>query len=176
MSFGSILGGVARVATGFVAGGPIGALTAAATLPSFSASKPSSTGARMGSVGGGVAGIAGQVAGSYLAGKLSGGSSCGCSSSSGRDPCTQQKYGGHVKAPEASFFGGCCPPGRVLRRRPWARDICARKARMNVANPRALRRAIRRARGFEKLAMSVLGFTRPHKPKGRPYFKKSRRR
>jgi hypothetical protein len=47
---------------------------------------------------------------------------------------------------------------------------------MNVTNPRALRRAIRRAHGFEKLAMKVLGFTRPHKPKGKPYFKRTVRR
>jgi len=43
--------------------------------------------------------------------------------------------------------------------------------RMNVTNPRALRRAIRRARGFEKMARKVLGFTSPRKPKGRSYFR-----
>jgi hypothetical protein len=48
--------------------------------------------------------------------------------------------------------------------------------RMNPCNPRALRRAIRRARGFEKLARRVMGFSSPHKPKGRVYFKAKRRR
>jgi len=42
---------------------------------------------------------------------------------------------------------------------------------MNPCNPRALRRAIRRARSFEKLARRVIGFASPHKPKGRIYFK-----
>lgn len=48
-----------------------------------------------------------------------------------------------------------------------------RRKRMNVCNPHALRRAIRRARGFEHLAMKVIGFSRPHKPKGHPYFKRT---
>lgn len=48
--------------------------------------------------------------------------------------------------------------------------------RMHVTNPKALRRAIRRAQGFEKLAMKVLSFTRPHgRPKGHPHFKRKRR-
>ena len=34
---------------------------------------------------------------------------------------------------------------------------------MNVSNPRALRRSIRRLRGFEKLARSVLHITSPRK-------------
>lgn len=50
------------------------------------------------------------------------------------------------------------------------------RRRMNVTNSKALRRAIRRARGFEKLARKVLGFSSPHKPKGRVYFKKSRKK
>jgi hypothetical protein len=52
----------------------------------------------------------------------------------------------------------------------------SRGRRMNVTNSKALRRAIRRARGFEKLARKVLGFSSPHKPKGRVYFKKSRKK
>jgi len=51
-----------------------------------------------------------------------------------------------------------------------------KRRRMNVTNPRALRRAIRRARGFEKLARKVLGFTTPRKPKGRPYFRAKAKR
>jgi hypothetical protein len=47
--------------------------------------------------------------------------------------------------------------------------------RMNITNPKALRRAIRRAHGFEKMARRVLGFTTPHKPKGRMYFRPKRR-
>lgn len=47
---------------------------------------------------------------------------------------------------------------------------------MNPCNPRALRRAIRRAHGFERLAKHVLGFSSPRKPKGHMYFKRKRKR
>lgn len=49
------------------------------------------------------------------------------------------------------------------------------RRRMNVANPKALRRAIRRAHGFAKLARKVLTFPISKPPKGRPLFKKARR-
>lgn len=50
-----------------------------------------------------------------------------------------------------------------------------RHRRMRVTNPKALRRAIRRATGFAHLAKKVLSFTerRPHR--GRAVFKKFRR-
>lgn len=47
--------------------------------------------------------------------------------------------------------------------------------RMNVGNARALRKAIRRGRGFAKLAKSVLSFVSARPPKGRAYFGKKRR-
>ena len=47
-----------------------------------------------------------------------------------------------------------------------------RNRRMRVTNPRALRRAIRRAHGFARLARKVLSFTSPHRPKGHAHFKK----
>lgn len=50
-----------------------------------------------------------------------------------------------------------------------------RGRRMHVTNVKALRRAIRRAHGFEKLARKVMGFSSPHKPKGRAYFKRKAR-
>lgn len=50
-----------------------------------------------------------------------------------------------------------------------------RSRRMNVTNPKALRRAIRRARGFAKLARKVLTFPISKPPKGRALFKKARR-
>jgi len=46
-----------------------------------------------------------------------------------------------------------------------------RHRRMRVTNVKALRRAIRRASGFARLARRVLRFTSPHPPKGRVYFK-----
>lgn len=47
---------------------------------------------------------------------------------------------------------------------------------MRVTNPKALRRAIRRANGFAKLARKVLHFTSPKAPKGRAIFKKRRKK
>jgi len=46
--------------------------------------------------------------------------------------------------------------GRIVRNR-----------RMNVANPRALRRSMRRVQGFEKLARRTISFTRRVKMKKR---------
>jgi hypothetical protein len=51
----------------------------------------------------------------------------------------------------------------------------ARRRRMNVCNPRALRRAIRRSQGFAKLAKRVLRFTSPRPPRGHAFFKSKRR-
>ncbi len=51
-----------------------------------------------------------------------------------------------------------------------------RRRRMRVTNPKALRRAIRRAEGFKRLALRVLAFTGPRKHKGRAYFKPRRRK
>lgn len=59
----------------------------------------------------------------------------------------------------------------------YNRDGSMRKRpRMNVTNPRALRRAIRRANGFAKLAKKVLRFTQVKPPKGRVTFKTGRKR
>lgn len=53
--------------------------------------------------------------------------------------------------------------------------IKKRHRRMNVTNVKALRRAGRRVKGFEKLARRFIGFAAPHKPKGRMYFKSRKR-
>ncbi len=47
--------------------------------------------------------------------------------------------------------GGCCPSGYHLTKDGSGR--CVRNRSMNVANPRALRRSLRRVAGFGKLAM-----------------------
>jgi hypothetical protein len=47
---------------------------------------------------------------------------------------------------------------------------------MRVTNPRALRRAIRRATGFARLARRVLHFVGPKAPRGRAVFKFKRRK
>ena len=164
------IGHIAAVGAQSIPG--VGMVEAAFASPARTSSfaLPSFPGGVIGEIGGAVAG---GIIQHYLPGG-GGANGCGCGSR-GRDPCTGQKMS-HQPAPKATLFGGCCPPGRVLRRKPFGRDVCIRKPRMNVANPHALRRAIRRARGFEKMARRVLGFTSPHKPKGRAYFKKGRRR
>lgn len=50
------------------------------------------------------------------------------------------------------------------------------RRRMNVANVKALRRAIRRAHGFAKLSRKVMTYPIVRPPKGRALFKKGRRR
>ncbi|MEE8609039.1 MAG: hypothetical protein V3S55_15655 [Nitrospiraceae bacterium] len=53
---------------------------------------------------------------------------------------------------------GCCPVGFHLEKS--GRGYCVRNRRMNIANPRALRRGMRRVSGFEKLAKRTISFTR----------------
>jgi len=59
-----------------------------------------------------------------------------------------------------AIAGGVCPAGyhpRKDRRLPFK---CVRNRRMNIANPRALRRGMRRVKGFEKLARRTISFTK----------------
>lgn len=60
---------------------------------------------------------------------------------------------------------GCCPSGFHLAKDGSGR--CVRNRRMNIANPRALRRSMRRVQGFEKLARRTITFTRRVKLKPR---------
>jgi len=62
--------------------------------------------------------------------------------------------------------GGVCPPSGYH----WAKDgsgRVVRNRRMNVCNPRALRRSMRRVQGFEKLAKRTIQFTRRTRMKKR---------
>lgn len=59
-------------------------------------------------------------------------------------------------APRA--MGGVCPSGYHPDKRTGTR--CVRNRRMNIANPRALRRSMRRVKGFEKLARKTISFTK----------------
>jgi hypothetical protein len=88
-------------------------------------------------------------------------------------------------------IGACAPGGRLLRGFRWNKSgyftkgggtsrwpeavqyhpkgtTCVKTRRMNVANPRALRRALRRAQGFSKLARRFVSVQRR--------FKKGKRR
>lgn len=73
--------------------------------------------------------------------------------------------GGGVFRPGAALPGGmpmtspgCCPSGFHMNKSTTSRGapagtVCVRNRSMNVANPRALRRSLRRVAGFGKLAM-----------------------
>jgi hypothetical protein len=52
---------------------------------------------------------------------------------------------------------------------------CVRSRRMNVANPKALRKGIRRMRGFAKLSRTVIRFVSPKPARGRAIGKTRRR-
>jgi len=60
---------------------------------------------------------------------------------------------------------GACPTGYHYAKDGSGRMV--RNRRMNVANPRALRRSMRRVQGFEKLAKRTIQFTRRVKMKKR---------
>lgn len=138
------------------------------TAPVQMAAMPSQASVGLGDIlKGAAAGAAGALGGSAIGGVINtftgalapsgGGSSCGCGSRNGRDPCTHQRIGSkNNPAPLATFFGGCCPPGRVLRRKPMGRDICIKQPKMNVFNPRALARADMRITGFVRRAAPIL--------------------
>jgi len=60
--------------------------------------------------------------------------------------------------PGGGITGQGCPSGYHLDKKTGTR--CVRNRRMNIANPRALRRSMRRVQGFEKLARRTITFTR----------------
>lgn len=53
-------------------------------------------------------------------------------------------------------------------------SVCVKTRRINIANPRALRRAVRRAQGFAKMARRVMSFVDARAPRGRAKFKRRR--
>ena len=75
-------------------------------------------------------------------------------------------------APPAMHVHGHLHVGGRAKRAPGAPR--ARK-RMNVCNPHALRRAIRRAHGFERFARKVISFPFHSRKAGRGVFKRKRR-
>jgi len=75
-----------------------------------------------------------------------------------------------LQAPSAAPLGPYDPSrgtGMVPTGYHYAKDgsgRIVRNRRMNVANPRALRRAMRRAQGFEKLAKRAINFNKRVRP------------
>lgn len=53
-------------------------------------------------------------------------------------------------------------------------SVCVKTRRINIANGRALRRAVRRAQGFAKMARRVMTFVNARAPRGRAKFKRKR--
>jgi hypothetical protein len=73
--------------------------------------------------------------------------------------------------------GGACPKGYHISKSRHSKSFgaCVRNRKMNPCNPRALRRAVRRATRFTRLAMKTIHLVHPKK-KGRfGGFKKRRR-
>lgn len=60
--------------------------------------------------------------------------------------------------PSHAAMGAHAPSGYHLDKATRSRWV--RNRRMNIANPRALRKAMRRVQGFEKLAKRTISFTR----------------
>jgi hypothetical protein len=60
--------------------------------------------------------------------------------------------------PSHAAVGAHAPAGYHLDKATKSRWV--RNRRMNIANPRALRKAMRRVQGFEKLAKRTISFTR----------------
>ena len=95
-----------------------------------------------------------------------------------RSPLARRVGGMVIKHPvlsaagAAGVIGAGVEGGRMLRGRHPAMAGMRRHRRMNVTNVRALRRSIRRAQGFAKLAKRVLHFTSPRPPRGRVVFKR----
>jgi len=67
--------------------------------------------------------------------------------------------------PSHAAIGAHMPAGYHLRKDKRLPAKWVRNRRMNIANPRALRKAMRRVQGFEKLAKRTISFTRRVKMK-----------
>lgn len=75
----------------------------------------------------------------------------------------------------AALPAGAVPRGyHISKPHAGVPEHLVRNRRMRVTNPRALRRAIRRAHGFARLARRVLSFTSPRAPRGRAIFRRKR--
>ena len=76
-------------------------------------------------------------------------------------PAAGQVIGGALAGYQGAVStAGACPAGYHLRKDRRLPAKCVRNRRMNIANPRALRRGMRRVKGFEKLARRTISFTK----------------
>ena len=94
----------------------------------------------------------------------------GASFSGGVQLPTRFKYPRAIQGQPAAAIAGPGGAGMIPSGYHYAKDgsgKLVRNRRMNVANPRALRRSMRRVQGFEKLARRTIVFTRRVKMKKR---------
>jgi hypothetical protein len=146
---------VGKIALGAAIGGPVGGVIAG-TAGGGRSQTPMQFPVPPGTLGGAVSFPGGvQVSGAFVPG----GSVVQTGGRGG-------KFGGRGTA-VAPYVGGAgaCPTGYHLAKDGSGK--CVRNRRMNVANPRALRRSMRRVQGFEKLARRTITFTRRTRMKKR---------
>ena len=158
---GSFFKGIARVATGFIPG--IGGLIskvmpggAAKTTEAIVRRLPGPM-ARAGEIAGAVVRSGGRMIAKHPV--ISAAGAAGAAAGIGGLICRETAGGGAERG-----FHVSRKTGRMVRNR-----------RMNVCNPRALRRSLRRAHGFARLAMKTIHLIHPKK-KGRFGGFKTRRR
>lgn len=82
-----------------------------------------------------------------------------------------------VEGQRMMMGAGACPKGFHMSKPHKCHGAvigsrCVKNRRMNVANGRALSRAVRRLHHFARKYRKVVGFVSPRKPKGRMYFRK----
>jgi len=154
----SIWKGIKKVALpllGGIVGGPIGT---AMTIAGSGGGKPSAgTALTVPGTFGGAVGFPGgmSISGSFTGGAMTPGV--------GRLPPFTATGAGVL--PAGGRGGQLMPSGYHFAKDGSGRIV--RNRRMNVANPRALRRSMRRVQGFEKLARRTISFTRRVKMKKR---------
>lgn len=75
--------------------------------------------------------------------------------------------------------GAACPKGYhpcKNRKHGCKKGPCVRNRHMNVCNPRALRRAARRAHGFLRVSRKLVAYYSPRKHKGKAYIRRPKKR
>jgi len=137
-SFWKVIKKPLRTVVGGLVGGPVGAFIAGAAggaAGTAAATPPATTTPPTGAIGGAVSFPGGTTV--SIAGVL----------------------------PSHAAIGAHMPAGYHLRKDKRLPAKWVRNRRMNIANPRALRKAMRRVQGFEKLAKRTISFTRRVKMK-----------
>ena len=153
-SFGNLLGGLVGKIPGF--GQPVSAVPA--TIPKGVTAPPTTP-----------SGIAGAVQQHPIAAIGAAAGAAAATLGMGRTVMTA--LGGHA----ARYAPAGTRGYHMIKKGPHA-GLWTRNRRRNVGNIRALRRALSRAHGFERICRKVMHFTHPGRARGRAVFKRRRRR